>query len=104
MLPSKTILSTGRGSGKRSRRLQQQPTLEEVEDDEAPQRLSQTLLALCVRYQFKYFWFDIPYGMMEYEWNMAIPHGIQMEYKWNRITKLSGIIAKTYSIWNVWNH
>ena len=26
-----------------------------------------------------------------------------VEYKWNGITKLSGITAKTYSIWNVWN-
>ncbi|KAF8812195.1 hypothetical protein BYT27DRAFT_7221221 [Phlegmacium glaucopus] len=43
MLPSKTIPSTGRGSGKCPHRLHQQPTLEEVEDDETPQRLSQTL-------------------------------------------------------------
>ena len=49
------------------------------------------------------FHLDIPYGMMEYEWNMAIPYGIHVEYKWNGITKLSGITAKTYSIWNVRN-
>jgi hypothetical protein len=46
---------------------------------------------------------DIPYGMMEWGWNMTIPGGFHMEYKWNGMTKMSGIPAKTYSIWNGWN-
>ena len=43
MLPSKTIPTTGRGSGKRPRRLHQQPMVEEIEDDDSPRQLSQTL-------------------------------------------------------------
>jgi len=34
---------------------------------------------------------------------MTIPGGIHMESKWNGIRKMSGIPAKTYSIWNGWN-
>jgi hypothetical protein len=49
------------------------------------------------------FHMDIPYGMMEWGWNMTIPGGFHMEYKWNGMTKMSGIPAKTYSIWNGWN-
>ena len=33
-------------------------------------------------------------------WNL---YGIHMESKWNGIRKMSGIPAKTYSIWNGWN-
>ena len=43
MLPLKTIPTTGRGSGKRPRRPHQQPTVEEIEDDDSPRQRSQTL-------------------------------------------------------------
>ena len=33
-------------------------------------------------------------------WNLAILCGFYVEYKWNGITKKSGIPAKIYSIWN----
>ena len=46
---------------------------------------------------------DIPDGMMESRWNLAILCGFHVEYRWNRITKKSGIPAKIYSIWNEWN-
>ena len=36
-------------------------------------------------------------------WNLAIPCGFHVEYRWNGITKKSGIPAKIYSIWNEWN-
>src|SRR6267378_27169 len=35
--------------------------------------------------------------------SMVIPYGIHMESMWNGIRKMSGIPAKTYSIWNGWN-
>jgi len=44
------------------------------------------------------------HGMvMEYDHSMWNPYGIHMESKWNEIRKMSGIPAKTYSIWNGWN-
>ena len=44
------------------------------------------------------------HGMvMEYDHSMWNPYGIHMESKWNGIRKMSGIPAKTYSIWNGWN-
>lgn len=43
MLPSKTIPTTGHGSGKHLCWLHQQPTVEEIEDNDSPQQLSQTL-------------------------------------------------------------
>ena len=46
---------------------------------------------------------DIPDGMMESRWNLAIPCEFHVEYRLNGITKKSGIPAKIYSIWNEWN-
>ena len=39
---------------------------------------------------------EIPYGMME---SIAF----HMDSRWNGITRMAGIPAKTYSIWNGWN-
>jgi hypothetical protein len=41
--------------------------------------------------------------VMEYDHSRWNPYGIHMESKWNGIRKMSGIPAKTYSIWNGWN-
>jgi len=42
------------------------------------------------------FQMEIPYGMMD---SMTF----HMDSRWNGITKMAGIPAKKYSIWNGWN-